>query len=482
MTTANMPTKSIAHNTALMTISSIGQKIISFVYFTIIARQIGVESTGKYFFALSFTTIFVVFVDLGLTNVLVREGAKAKEKIQNYFSTVLSVKILLGILTYLSAIIAINLMGYEVETKHLVYLSAVTMLFDSLHLSVYGVLRVYGNLRYEALGAISSQLLTMILGTIFLYSGLPIIFLILAYTLPSFLNFCYASTILYWQYKIKLIPRHDKEAFKLMAKIAVPFALSAIFTRLYAYADSVILSKLAGDEAVGWYSIPYKVTFAFQFLPFALLASLFPRFSEYFVSNKERLARIFEQSVKYLMVVVFPIAVGISVLARDIIVTLYKEQYLNSVFPLQILMVSLIFIFLSGPVTTLLNACDKQITQTVIIAFVAVVNITLNFILIPHFGVNAVAFAALVGNFLILAIGYYFVPKITSVSHTYLLKSLGQVFVSSFVMGIAVWYVNLQTNFIFAILSGAVVYPIMIFITRAMKKQDVLTLIEMIKK
>ena len=172
-----------------------------------------------------------------------------------------------------------------------------------------------------------------------------------------------------------------------MAKIAVPFALTAIFTRLYAFADSILLSKLAGDEAVGWYSIPYKITFAFQFLPLALGASLFPRFSEYFVSDKQKLARSFEQGMKYLMLIVFPIAIGIGVLAHDIVITLYKEQFINSVLPLQILMVSLVFLFLSGPVSTLLNACDRQVTQTGIIGFVAITNITLNIFLIPRFGV-----------------------------------------------------------------------------------------------
>ena len=76
---------SITRNTAFMTMASVGQKIISLVYFTLIARHIGAEDTGKYFFALAFTTVFVVFVDLGLTNVLVREAAKAREKIQAYF-------------------------------------------------------------------------------------------------------------------------------------------------------------------------------------------------------------------------------------------------------------------------------------------------------------------------------------------------------------------------------------------------------------
>src|SRR3989338_616086 len=183
---------SIARNTAFMTIASIGQKIISFGYFTIIARNIGVEGTGKYFFALSFTTVFAVFVDLGFTSVMVREAARIKEKTHEYLSTVISIKILFGIITYIGAIIAINLMGYPIETRHLVYLSAVTMLFDSLHLSVYGILRALGHLRYEAIGVVGSQLTTLVLGSIFLFLKLPLIFLIPAFTIPSFLNASFA--------------------------------------------------------------------------------------------------------------------------------------------------------------------------------------------------------------------------------------------------------------------------------------------------
>lgn len=467
-----MEPKSIAHNTAWMTISSIGQKIISFAYFTIIARSIGAENTGKYFFAMSFATIFVVFVDLGLTSVLVRESAKAKDKIQNYFSTILWTKAILGFLTYLSAVVAINLMGYPAETKHLVYLSCVTMLFDSLHLSIYGVLRVYGNLRYEAIGAISSQFITMVLGTIFLYARLPLIFLIAAFTIPSFLNVCYAGMILFKKYAICLRPQFDSAVLKFIAVIAVPFALTSIFTRVYGYIDSVLLSKLAGNAAVGWYSIPYKITFAFQFIPFALTASLFPRFSEYFVSDKQKLARVFERAMKYLMIVVLPIAVGISVLARELVITLFTGQFTNSVVPLQILMFSLIFTFLSAPVTTMLNACNRQITQTTIIGLVMLVNIVVNLALIPRCGVVGAATAALIGNFLILAVGYYFVPKITQVSHRYLIKTLFQVCVSAGLMGFGVWWINQLTNFVIAILAGAVIYILLIFVVKIMRREE----------
>ena len=465
-----------------MTVASVGRVVISFVYFAAIARTLGPAATGKYVFALAFTTVIVVFVDLGFTNVLVREAAKAREKIQSYFSTILAVKIFLGLGSYIAAVVIINWLGYPAETKHLVYLSAVTMLFDSLHLTLYGVLRALGNLRYEAFGIVGSQFLTLILGGIFLLWRLPLIFLILAFTLPSFLNVIYVTIVINKKYKINLTPRYDRKVFLFLGKIMVPFALAAVFARVYSYIDSILLSKLAGDAAVGLYSIPYKITYAFQFVPLALMAALYPRFSEYFSSDKSRLAYIFERGIKYLLIIIFPITVGIGVLANDIILTFFTDAYINSVLPLRILLVGLVFSYVSFPIGAFLNACNKQAVQTAIIGLVMVINIILNVILIPQSGIIGAAAAALAGNSLLAALGYIVVPKIASVSHRFLLKTFFQVSFAAVVMGAVVWYINIRHHFVFAIFIGAMVYPVMLFVTRAVTKRQLREAVIMIKR
>jgi len=465
-----------------MTIASVGQKVISFVYFTLIARNIGAEGTGKYFFALSFTTVFVVFIDLGLTQVLIREGAKSKEKLQKYFSSVIFTKIFLGVITYLMALLVINIMGYPVETKHLVYLSAVTMLFDSIHLTIYGVLRAIGNLKYEAIGVIGSQLVTLVLGTTFLYLKFPLIYLIAAFTIPSFLNVLYSSIVLYKKYKIRLQAKLDKQVLRFMALVAIPFAFTAIFGRVYSYIDSILLSKLAGDIAVGWYSIPYKITYAFQFMPLALVAALYPKFSEYFITDKKRLAFVFERAIKYLMVIVFPITIGIGILSRDIILSLYTAEYMNSILPLQILLAGLVFSYVSFPIGAFLNACNRQVTQTVIVFFVMVINIILNLILIPRIGVVGAAISALIGNLCLTVFGYSIMPSITKISHWFLFKSFLQIFLSAVVMGIGVYFINQISHYTIAILIGAVIYPAMLFVTRSITVRQLKEALVLVKR
>jgi len=477
-----MTQPSLAKNTAFMTLASVLQKVISFVYFTIVARNVGAEGTGKYFFALSFTTIFVVFVDLGLTNVLVREGAKVKEKLQQYFSTVLAAKMLLGVLSYIAVFIVINAMGYHIETKHLVYVSAITMLFDSLHLTLYGLLRSLGHLKYEAIGIIGSQLLTLILGSTFLYLRLPLIYLMIAFLIPSFLNVVYVGAVVTKKYSFKFIPKYDPQVFKFIFKIAIPFALAAIFSRVYGYIDSILLSKLAGDEVVGWYSIPYKVAYAFQFIPLALVAALYPRFSEYFVHDKEKLHYVFHQGIKYLLLISLPIVVGISILAQDIVIGVFTTEYLNSILPLQILMVGIVFGFLNMHFGALLNACNRQVSQTTLVGIVMIINIILNIILIPKFGAVGAAIAAVGGNVVLSLLTIFIIPRITKINFTFLIKAVVQIGVAVGVMGFVVWYTNIYINFVSAIVLGAVVYPVMLFVTRGVTKEQLKEAILLVKK
>jgi len=89
----------IAKNTSYLTAAMVLQKIISFTYFTLLARNLGPANLGKYYFAISFVTIMGVFIDLGLVNVLTREVAKRKREASKLLGSVLSLKIPLALLT-----------------------------------------------------------------------------------------------------------------------------------------------------------------------------------------------------------------------------------------------------------------------------------------------------------------------------------------------------------------------------------------------
>lgn len=464
-----------------MTVASIGQKIIAFLYFAIIARVLGADLTGKYATALAFSTIFVVFVDLGLTNVLIREAAKYKRNIQQYLSSVLWVKMFLGGAAYIAMIIMAHILEYPQDIKQLIYLSGITMLADSIHLSLYGVLRSFGQLKYEAVGIVTSQAITLILGGIALYAQLPLSYLILAFTIPSIINMVYAMAILRYKYSIFVIPIYNKAMITSLLLIAIPFAIAAIFARVYSYIDTILLSKLASTTAVGLYSIPYKITFAFQFIPLALVAALYPKLSEYYHNDKKKLSIIFEQSIKYLLIIVLPLSIGIISLASDIVITFFTPAYQNSVIPLQILMAGLIFSFISFPIGAMLNACNKQTIQTIIIGIVMIVNIVLNIILIPRMSIVGAAIAAGIGNVLLTVAGYVIIPRITKIAHKAILSHVIKLGTAAGIMGVVVIYINMYVHFSIAIAVGICTYSISIFVLKAVTTQEIKGALHLIK-
>lgn len=477
-----MSDRTIAQNTALISGASVLQKIISFVYFTLVASSIGAAGTGKYIAALSFTAIAVVFVDLGFTNVLIREVSKAKEKAQQYLSTTLAAKLLFGAVAYAAAVIIAKFSGwYDGETQHLIMLSAVTMLFDSIHASFYGMLRAYGTLKYEAIGIVGTQFVTLILGSIFLFSGFPLIFLILAFTIPSGLNALYAGIMLLRTQGIVPVIRFDRQSFLFFARIATPFALAGIFARVYGYIDSQLLFTLVGEEALGWYSIPNKISTAFLFIPAAFVAALYPRFSEFFAREPQRLAHLFFESIKYVLAIALPIAVGIGILSRDIVLSIYGSEYVHSIVPLQILMASMVWGFVFFIVGALLNACNKQVAQTVVVGIGMLVNVGLNIWAIPLFGVVGAAGASLITNVFLAILGYIIVPKNIAIPFGKMLQMLGKLALAAVGMGVLVWWVNLYVHFFIAILVGAVLYPIGLFATRTLAREEMTRIVTLFR-
>ncbi len=477
--------ESVARNTIYYTSALIVQKVLAFVYFSLIARVMGVEATGKYTFALSFTTLFAIFIDLGLAAVLTRETAKEWGKAKRYLSNVLALKIPLAVVTYLFVVAMVNILGYPELTKNLVYLAGMVMFIDSFSLSFWAVMRGSQQLKYESVGIIVLQLTTVGLGGLVLYFKLGLVWLIGALLAGSLLNLVLAIVAVRRKLKFNFIPHYEPRVLRSLFQIGIPFALAGIFSRVYHSIDTVLLSILAGDRAVGWYSIPIKITLALQFLPMAFMAALFPAMSRYFVEDKQRLARMFERAMYYLMFISVPMAAGIFVLAEPVIIQVYTIEYLNSILPLKILMVALFFLFINFPVGYLLNACNKQVTNTVNLGITVLVSVILNIVLIPRFSYVGSAIALLASTVVYFILGMYWVGKIIDYNRYFLVKSLIKVLIAALVMAWSIYYlmrVYYNWHWLLMVPIGAVVYVGVIWLLKGVTKEEVRELWQSIKQ
>lgn len=471
----------IARNTSYYTLALIVQKVISFTYFVIIARALGPSDLGKYYFAISFTTIFAILIDLGLSNVLTREVAKQQEKAQQYLSNIMAVKIPMAFITVILVAALAWFFDYPNLTRILILMSSVSMVLDSFTLTFFAIMRGHHNLRYESVSSIIFQAIVLVSGLISLWLGWGLVFLIAALALASIYNFFYSLIIVKTKTDISLKPKADREFLKALAIVTLPFALFAIFQRIYTYIDSVMLQNLSGDTAVGIYQVAFKIINALQFLPMAFAASLYPAFSSYWHGNREQLAITFERAMNYLLIISMPIAIGIFVTA-DKIVLLFKSGYGEAILPLQVTIVSLVFVFLNFAVGALFNACDRQSLNTKIIGIATAVCIIANWLLIPKYGALGATVTDAITNSLIFIIGIFFVPGIIKYNYKKVSLSTVKIFIAAALMGAVSFYAKEYLNIFFVVIISGFIYFAFLYYFRVFRKEDILSVMSSFRK
>jgi O-antigen/teichoic acid export membrane protein len=107
-------------------------------------------------------------------------------------------------------------------------------------------------------------------------------------------------------------------------------------------------------------------------------------------------------SLRLSVVVTVPFVVGGIMIAPKLLSALFGEEYMPASTALQLLMVSLFFISLHGPSRNLFLAFDRLGLESSIMAVAVVVNVGLNLVLIPRYGLNGAALATVAADAVIL--------------------------------------------------------------------------------
>ncbi len=471
---------SVAKNTFSLTMGLVGQKFLAFVYFTLLARLLGPGEIGKYTFALAFTTLFSVLTDLGLTPVLIREGARGQEGQKRILEVLLPIKALLAALAFLCALGGAILLGYPRETLVLITAAGGVMVLDSFHLILYGFLRGQKILSYEAIGMIVGQAISVVTGVMAAVLRLPIVFFIAALAVGSAFNVLWASRALYRR-GIRPSFLWNPRASGRIFSVALPFALAGIFAKVYSYIDTVLLASFKDHYVVGIYSVPYKITYAFQFFPMALSAALFPALSSEYKKNSDSFRDLFIHGLNLMAVLVMPIIGGIIALAPEILIDIFGSAYAPSLAPLRISIFGLLFIFLYYPAGALLNASDRQGFNTAFLGISMASNILLNLFLIPRSGAVGASIAAVLTNALLFGMAFATAIKVIKWPRGFLSHILKTIF-AALVMAFAVSELKTFMPWIFTLPLGAGLYAVMAFLLRIVNAKDVKNFLNLFKK
>lgn len=460
--------QTIAKNTGVLAISQVINSILGFFLLIYIARYLGEVEFGKYSFAVSFTALFIIFADLGISNLIIRELARKKELTNEYLTNVSVIKLLLSFLAFGFIALTIDLMAYPQDTTYAVYLFGVYMILTSFGLTFRSIFQAFERMEYTAVVMLIEKIILISLVLFVLFSGYGLIELAYVYVFAGIVAVTLSSSIVLIKIA-KPKPTIDFSLWKTLVIGSIPFGLNALFGVLFFRIDTVMLSVLKGDAAVGIYNAAYVPLLALGVIPSVFIAALYPVMSRYFISSKDSLETFTGVSSKYMAILGFPIAIGCFIFANRFIELLYADQFSASIIAFQILALFIPLRFVSSITGTLLTSINRQSIRTVSVGLSALFNIVFNAVMIPYLSYIGASIATVLSEIFLYFVFIFFINKHYKKLelHKHFVKPL----FASLMMGGFVFYFK-DTNLLLLILFAVFVYFVILVMLRTFTQED----------
>lgn len=392
--------QTIFKNTFWLAMAEGISKLLKLFLLIYIARILGATEYGKFSFALSFVGLFVIFFNLGLPRIVVRELSQGKEK-EKDFSSLLSLKLILSLGNFILISVGSFFITPDPLIRKMIWILAIYALLDSFTGFINFFFQARQRMEYESMSKILRALIVMLIGFFVIFNFPSVENLSYGYLFASLIASIFI--LLFFHFKIYRISlTFDKSTWQRYLVMSWPLVLSGIFATVYGQIDSVMLGYLKQISEVGFYQAAYRLAGA-ALIPLGLLStSFYPILSQSFQESKERFKKIwFRQIEIIILLAIILISSGI-LLAPQIIKFFYGLNFTPAIFALQLLLIMAGISYLTSPFTQYLLVL-KQEKKIFWISFIGgASNIILNIILIPKFSLYGAAVAMIITSFLIL--------------------------------------------------------------------------------
>jgi len=210
-------------------------------------------------------------------------------------------------------------------------------------------------------------------------------------------------------------PRWNWPFFLMIMKQSFPFALLSLLMTLYNRLDPVMIDKLlpasVGTEQVGIYASGFRLLDAANMIAFLFSVILLPIFSR-MIKNKESVKEMMRLSFTILITVAIIVSVGSFFYSYPLMDLLYDSHVENSARVFQVLMLGFIAVSATYIFGTLLTANGSMLELNIVSMAGLLINLGINFWLIPRMMAVGSAYASLITQFVTALLQVLIVMKV----------------------------------------------------------------------
>lgn len=214
---------------------------------------------------------------------------------------------------------------------------------------------------------------------------------------------------------------------KELLKIGIPLVPAGLLLMFLTWADRYILNLYAGLAIVGIYTVGYRfaeVINSFIINPFG--QALSPLIFKQFVQSRDKYKDTLSTVLKYYWLVMFGIMTGYFVVLREVFQFLIDPEYLEGYNIVGIVLLGIILWGATNLISATVIVAEKTGNMFLFTSISVGINVGLNFLMIPKYGMYGAAVATLIAYAVQFAMIFLYTQKLVFVNYDYafLLKSI----------------------------------------------------------
>lgn len=414
----NNSLKRVLSNSGWMMGQQIYNMLLQLVVGSISARYLGPSNYGLLNYSASIISFFAIVCRLGLDSVIINEMTMAPEKRGKYLGSALVMRLLTSVASFFLIIAIVRVLEPDNPALHIItLLQGIGVILQSYEVFTYWF-QLNLRMKYVSIATMAAQ------------TAVGIWRITLLATKSSVYFFAFSSSIQYLVCGVIVIYFFFHEHSGLKLRWSKPdareligksyhFIISGLAITFYSQIDRIMIGKTLSAEFVGFYSAAAAIAAMWEFVPNALINSTRPVILSLRKEHYDQYIRRFQE---LLMVVTFlSIAVGVAVtlLGKLAILILYGESYLSAVKPLSILIWSTGFAMIGTARGVWIVAEGYNQYTKYYILIGAGVNLVLNLIFIPIWGITGAAIATLISQITVAFISPLFFRKTRQFNRIY---------------------------------------------------------------
>lgn len=367
-----------------------------------VQNTVGAEAYGFYFNLFNFSFLFNILFDFGITNYNNRNIAQNNQLLNKHFSSILILKVLLGIVYFIVTFFVAIIWGYRGNELYMLIFLGINQFLISFILYLRSNVSALLNFKTDSILSVLDRIVMISICSVLLWGGITktpfrIEWFVYAQTVAYVITFLVAFIVVIKKASFKKL-NWNYPFFLVILKKSLPYAVLVLLMTFYNKFDTVMLVKLiegpAGKIQSGIYAHSYRLLDAANNIAYLFSLLLLPIFAK-MIKEKGKV----ENMVKLSFTLLFVLSVIVTAVAYtysyQIINLLYDHYIAESARIFPVLMACFIAISTTYVFGTLLTANGNLRQLNYLAVAGMVLNLVLNIILIPRLGALGSAWASL---------------------------------------------------------------------------------------